>query len=172
MDRPAEPRLIVVMGVSGSGKTTVGEALAARLGASFADGDAFHSEANVAKMSRGEPLTDADRWPWLDAIGAHLGRAEGRAVVACSALRRAYRDRINLAAGAPVFFLHLDGAYDLIAARMAARRGHYMPPSLLRSQFDALEPIAPDETAAVVDISGPPDAVLAASLAALGAPRA
>src|SRR4051812_17084391 len=136
------PSVIVVMGVSGSGKTTVGQALAARLGWRFADGDDFHPAANVAKMRAGVALTDEDRWPWLDAIAAWIRgrRADGgRCVIACSALRRAYRERI--AAGRDdVCFVYLDGTYDTIAERMQRRSGHYMPLTLLKSQFDTLEP--------------------------------
>jgi gluconokinase len=153
---------IVVMGVSGCGKTTVGEALADRIDAEFIDGDALHSPENVAKMSRGEPLTDEDRWPWLETIGRRLGRAAGPVVIASSALRRRYRDRITEAALEPVLFIHLSGDIDLIGTRMRARKDHYMPPSLLRSQFDALEPPGPDENAFGVGIEGTPDEVLAA----------
>jgi gluconokinase len=161
------------MGVSGSGKTTVGRTLAARLGWRFADSDAFHPAANVAKMTRGVPLTDEDRWPWLDAIAAWIAstRESGECgVVACSALKRAYRDRI--AAGRDdVRFVYLRGGYDTIAARMHARTGHYMPPSLLQSQFDALEEPAPGE-AVVAGIDLPPDAIVAKVIETLGlAPR-
>jgi gluconokinase len=158
---------IVVMGVSGCGKTTLGAALADRIGAAFIDGDDLHSPENVAKMTRGEPLTDEDRWPWLDAIGRRLRAAEGPMVIASSALRRRYRDRIRTAAGGPVLFIHLAGDIDLIGVRMRARQDHYMPPSLLRSQFDALEPPEPDENAFAVSIDGPPDKVLARALGKL-----
>ena len=153
-------RLIVVMGVAGCGKSTVGAALAEALDARFDDGDAFHSPENVEKMRSGQPLTDDDRWPWLDAIGAHFANQSGRAIVASSALKRAYRDRIAAATGAPVLYIHLDGPFDLIAERMAARQGHYMPTALLQSQFDALEPIAPDENAIVVSVAGSPETIL------------
>ncbi|MEV1011015.1 gluconokinase [Streptomyces sp. NPDC049881] len=141
------------MGVSGSGKSTVGELLADRLGVPYADADDFHSPANIAKMSAGTPLTDEDRWPWLDAIGAWAaGRAaDGGAVVTCSALKRAYRDRLRAAAPG-LFFVHLDGSRELIAGRMAAREGHFMPGALLDSQLAALEPLQEDERGARVDI--------------------
>jgi gluconokinase len=160
---------IVVMGVSGAGKSTVGALLAERLGAAFADGDAFHPPANVATMAAGTPLTDEDRWPWLDAIGAWLaGRAaagEG-AVVACSALRRAYRDRLR-AACPGVRFVFLRGDMTLIGPRQAARRGHYMPASLLASQFATLEEPGPEEDALTVTVEPAPDAIAEAVVAAL-----
>lgn len=145
---------IIVMGVSGCGKTSVGEALAARLGIPFEDGDDLHPRANVEKMRSGRPLDDDDRWPWLDAVGRRLGDA-APLVIGCSALKRAYRDRIRARAGGAVTFVHLAGDKALISARMAARTGHYMPPSLLDSQFAALEPPGPDE-AFTVAIDHPP----------------
>lgn len=144
---------IVVMGVSGSGKTSVGQALAARLGIAFTDADDLHPAANVEKMRAGHPLTDEDRWPWLDRVGRKLADA-APGVVACSALKRSYRDRIRAACGAPVRFVHLSGSRDQIAARMAARRDHYMPVSLLDSQFATLEPPGPDE-AVTIGIDAP-----------------
>ena len=131
-------RIVVVMGVSGSGKTVVGEVLARKLHAPFLDADAYHSKANIAKMSAGIPLADDDRWPWLDALGKALRAAaqpKGVAVGACSALKRSYRDFLTKAAGEPVVFVYLDGSFELIDARMKARKGHFMPESLLRSQF-------------------------------------
>lgn len=136
--------IVVVMGVSGSGKTVVGRALAAALGWPFLEGDDYHPPANVAKMAAGTPLTDEDRWPWLDrlaaAMAAILGRG-GHAVLACSALKQSYRDRLARAAEAPgdVRFVHLKGDYATIAARLAARQHRYMPASLLASQFATLE---------------------------------
>ncbi|HWH41668.1 MAG TPA: gluconokinase [Usitatibacter sp.] len=157
------PAVIVVMGVSGSGKTTVAEALARRLRYDFAEGDAFHPEGNVAKMRAGIPLDDLDREPWLDAIAAWIAQVRDsgrRCVVACSALKRAYRRR--LAAGHDdVRFVYLQGDYDLIAARLARRRGHYMPLALLRSQFDALEEPGREENPLVVPIDAPPDKIVA-----------
>ncbi len=169
---PAAPSRIVVMGVSGAGKSTVGPLLAAALGLPFADGDAFHPPPNLAKMAAGTPLTDADRWPWLAAIAAWLAAQERGAVVACSALRRAYRDRLR--AGAPgVRFVHLAGDRALIAARQAARPGHFMPASLLESQFATLEPPAAEEGDVVtVAIAAAPGVVAEAALAALRAPPA
>lgn len=157
------------MGVSGSGKTTIAEEIARRLGWEFAEGDAFHPPANVAKMRSGIPLTDEDRWPWLDAIAAWIAerRAAGaRCVVACSALKRAYRERIS-GGRDDVRFVYLKGAYDLIAERMAERRGHYMPPSLLRSQFEALEEPGADENPVVVSIEHTPAEIVEAILSAL-----
>ena len=143
--------IVVVMGVSGSGKSVVGQALASDLGWPFFDADDFHPPENVAKMAAGTPLTDEDRWPWLDRLAAEMGaidKSGGNAVLACSALRQAYRDRISRAGN--VRFVHLAGAYDTIAARIAARKHAYMPPSLLASQFAALEP-PPDAITISVD---------------------
>ncbi|HET7400367.1 MAG TPA: gluconokinase [Usitatibacter sp.] len=163
------PAVIVVMGVSGSGKTTVAAELARRLHCDFAEGDDFHPEANVAKMRAGIPLDDHDRGPWLDAIAAWIAQARGsgrRCVVACSALKRAYRRR--LAAGRDdVRFVYLQGEYELIAGRLARRRGHYMPPALLRSQFDALEEPGSDENPLVVPVDAPPDSIVATIAARL-----
>ena len=168
-NRDAVP--IIVMGVAGSGKTSVGKALARRLGMPFRDADEFHPKANIDKMSAGIPLTDDDRWPWLDAIGKALAESDGRLIVACSALRRSYRDRLIAAAGRPVIFVWLDGSKETIAARMAHRKHHFMPPSLLDSQFATLEPPGPDELAVRVSIEPPLDQVVAAALAALPAAR-
>lgn len=153
--------IIVAMGVSGSGKTTLGRALARELGAEFLEGDRFHPEANVAKMSRGEPLEDADRWPWLDRLAEELARirqAGGTAVLACSALKRAYRDRLRR--GAPELrLLFLKGDKALIRERLRARAQHFMPPGLLDSQFASLEEPGPDESPIVIDVT-PPIAIL------------
>ena len=158
------------MGVSGSGKTTVAVELARRLGWRFAEGDTFHPEANVGKMRAGIPLTDDDRGPWLDAIAAWIRetRERGeRCVVACSALRRAYRRR--LAAGRDdVCFVYLQGEYDLVAARMARREGHYMPLSLLRSQYETLEEPQTEEHPITVSIERPPQELAARIIRALG----
>ena len=163
---------IVLMGVCGSGKTTVGEGLAARLGVAFRDADEFHPHSNVAKMSAGIPLTDEDRWPWLDAIGAALGEAaaSGRnIVISCSALKRIYRDRLRAAAKGPVLFVLLDGAYDTLRRRLVTRKGHFMPPSLLDSQLQILERPSADELAIAVNIEPPVEDVVTAILAALPA---
>lgn len=153
-------RRIVIMGVSGCGKSSVGAALSGRLGLPYRDGDALHSPANVQKMQAGEPLTDADRWPWLDRVAEELA-AQAPLILGCSALRRIYRDRIRAGAGGPVGFVHLSGSRELIASRMAARSGHFMPTSLLDSQFAALEPPGPEEDAITVEIDQPFDRLVA-----------
>ena len=152
-------RRLVIMGVSGCGKSSVGAGLAARLGLIYRDGDDLHPPENVAKMRAGMPLTDADRWPWLDRVEQVL-LAEAPVIVGCSALKRAYRDRIRTAAGGPVTFVHLAGSQEVIAARMALRQGHYMPLSLLDSQFAALEPPTAEE-AITVSIDQPLEALVA-----------
>jgi gluconokinase len=161
---------LVVMGVSGSGKTTVAELLAKQLGWPFMEGDRLHPPANVEKMRQGVPLTDADRWPWLDRIGEELKgwAAEGKSgVLTCSALKRTYRDRIRLARP-DVRFIYIKGSEALIAARVAARRHEYMPASLLRSQFATLEEPTPDEPGVVtVDAGGSADQEAAEVIAAL-----
>lgn len=144
---------LVLMGVAGSGKTSVGEALSARMGIPYLDGDTLHPPGNIAKMSRGEPLTDADRWPWLARVGQALAGQEAL-ILGCSALRRSYRDRIRAEAGA-VIFVHLAGSRSVIAARMRQRGGHFMPVALLDSQFAALEPPAPEEHAVTVKVDQP-----------------
>jgi gluconokinase len=162
--------ILVVMGVSGSGKTTLGRALSARLGWPFLEGDDLHPPANRAKMAAGHALDDADRAPWLDAIRAWIDRrlqAGGSAVVACSALKRAYRDR--LAAGPQVWFVFQDGPREVLQARLARRRGHFMPVSLLDSQLATLERPGPDEQAVTVDVTQPIEDQMAAALAALPA---
>jgi len=152
----------VLMGVSGSGKTTIAQGLAAREGWRLVEGDDFHPPANVAKMKSGTPLTDEDRWPWLQAIAREIDaiRARGEsAVVTSSALKRAYRD--ILIDGRPdVALVYLKGSKDLIAGRMAARKGHFMPPSLLDSQFATLEEPAADEHPIVVSIEPTPDEIV------------
>jgi gluconokinase len=160
---------IVVMGVSGSGKSTVAARLAERLGCELADGDAFHPAANVAKMSAGIPLDDEDRWPWLRAVAAWIGerdRAGRSAVVACSALKRAYRDVLR-STSPHVAFVHLAGAPELVAARMRARTGHFMPESLLATQYATLQPLASDERGVTMEIGRPVAEVVDAALAAL-----
>ncbi|MFF4426185.1 gluconokinase [Streptomyces sp. NPDC001549] len=161
-------RVIVVMGVAGTGKTTVGQLLAEALGIPYAEGDAFHPAANVAKMSAGIPLDDADRWPWLDAIGEWIRNRAGlrSGVIAASCLKRVYRDRLRAAAPGAVF-VHLSGERPLIEKRMAERKGHFMPTTLLDSQFAALEPLQDDELGVVVDVSGSPEDITERALAAL-----
>ena len=147
---------IVVMGVSGCGKSTLMQDLAAHLACAAFEGDDFHGAANVAKMRAGHPLDDSDRWPWLDRLGAAIGAAvrdDGQAVAACSALKRSYRSRLEHAAGVPLLFVLLDGGREEIAGRLARRTCHYMPASLLDSQFDALESPGPDERALILPSS-------------------
>lgn len=148
------PQHLVIMGVSGSGKTTISTLLSEHLGWIAAEADEFHPEANIAKMSSGTPLTDDDRWPWLDSIKHWMDtQAEnGRStIVTCSALKRVYRDVLGAAAG-QVHFVHLNGSADVLRERMKTRSGHFMPPSLLPSQINTLEPLADDEPGIVVDI--------------------
>ena len=159
------PLRVVVMGVSGSGKTTVAADLAEALGGRYIEGDVLHSQANRAKMSAGEALTDDDRWSWLDAVAAALVAGEGPAVASCSALRRVYRDRLREGAG-PLRFIWLDGSFELIARRMRMREDHFMPPELLTSQFATLEPPGPEE-AIRLDISATPEELLHQALARL-----
>lgn len=164
---------VVVMGVSGCGKSTVGQALAARLELPYVEGDALHPLANVARMAAGIALTDADRAGWLDAVAQQLAQSmvSGRGVVvSCSALKRSYRDRLRAAAPG-LRLLHLQGDAELIANRLAARRGHYMPPTLLQSQLDTLEPPAPDENALSLSIDQPPQTLAAQALARLAAAK-
>jgi gluconokinase len=157
----------VIMGVSGCGKSEVGARLALAIGADFIEGDRFHSPGNVRKMSAGIALTDADREGWLALLAAELARAsaDGREVVlACSALKRAYRDRLRVSGCAPCF-VHLCGSRAVIAARMGARAGHYMPLSLLDSQLHDLEPLQADEEGMVLDVEQAPEQLVAAVLA-------
>lgn len=168
----SEPWLIVVMGVSGCGKTSVGIGIAARLGFAFVEGDTLHPRGNVEKMSAGIPLTDDDRWPWLDLVGAALrqAREEDRGlVVSCSALKRSYRDRLRHAAGGPVFFVFLEGSRSVLQARMADRRGHFFPPALLDSQLAALEDPTGEELVVTVDIDAPVDRIVDQALNRLDA---
>jgi gluconokinase len=150
------------MGVSGSGKTTIGEALAKRLGWTYEDADTFHPASNVAKMHAGHPLTDEDRWPWLKAIAAEIDRvcdAGEHVVVGCSALRRVYRD-ILVHGRNDIGLVYLKGTQQLIAGRLAARKGHFMPPELLTSQFQTLEPPGCDEHPVTVSIDASVDAIV------------
>ena len=162
------PTVLVVMGVSGTGKSTVAGLLAGQLGWDLEEGDDLHPEANVAKMASGQPLTDEDRWPWLDKVAAWIQALiwAGRpGVVTCSALRRAYRDRLR----APgVTFVHLEGSKEIIAARMAKRLDHFMPTSLLDSQLATLEPLGADEEAIVVPLGQGPQEEVAEVIDRLG----
>lgn len=152
--------LIVVMGVSGSGKSTVGAALAQRLGVPFEDADDLHPAANIAKMSAGIALDDDDRHPWLETIGAWLAAHDRHGgVISCSALKRSYRDQLRAHAARAVF-VHLHGTREVIARRQASRPGHFMPASLLDSQFDTLEPLADDEAGVVIDVDQTVDAIV------------
>jgi carbohydrate kinase (thermoresistant glucokinase family) len=156
---------MVVMGVSGCGKTSVGEAIAEALAVQFVDGDDLHPEANKVKMGAGIPLDDEDRWPWLDKVGEVLAGADG-AVVACSALKRVYRDRIRAAAPGTVF-VHLKGTRELLWERMSARQNHFMPVSLLDSQLAILEPLQADEAGVTLDISASVPELAAAAIDAV-----
>jgi gluconokinase len=156
------PCALIVMGVSGSGKSTIGDKLAERLGWSYEDGDKFHPASNVAKMSAGQPLTDEDRWPWLHAIAKEIDRvcdAGEHAVIACSALKRAYRD-VLVHGRNDVRIIYLKGTQDLIAGRLALRKGHFMPPGLLASQFKTLEPPDLSENPVIVSIDTSVEAVV------------
>ena len=146
------------MGVSGSGKSTVGAALAHRLDVPFADADAFHPAANIAKMSAGVPLCDADRRPWLDAVG-HWLADHRNGVMSCSALKRRYRDQLR-SYRADLAFLHLTGSPGVIGARQAGRPGHFKPSSLVMSQFAALEPLGPDERGLAIDVDNSVDVII------------
>jgi len=154
---------VVVMGVCGTGKTTVGEGVARRFGCLFLEGDSFHPKENVEKMRAGLPLNDDDRWPWLEKLGRLIGEEVGRdekVVATCSALKRVYRDRLRHCAGGDILFIILDGDPTLIEKRMAERKGHYMPPTLLESQLAILERPDEDETSISLDISNTTDRLI------------
>lgn len=157
------PLHVVVMGVSGSGKTTVGLMLAERLGLPYYDGDDLHPQSNIDKMAQGIPLTDEDRWPWLQLIGEWLAERPEGGVIGCSALKRSYRDAIR-AASPGVVFVHVHGAKELLRERMAHRPGHFMPASLLDSQFDTLETLGDDEAGEVFDVADTPDRIVDAAV--------
>lgn len=157
----SSPTHIVVMGVSGSGKTTVAAELGRRLGWTLAEADEFHSQENIDKMSSGTPLTDEDRWPWLRTIRDWMAAAQSRGestVVTCSALKRVYRDILSEAGG--VAYLDLEGTAEVIAERMRHRSGHFMPPTLLQSQLDTLEPLQADENGVSVSVTQEPEAIV------------
>jgi gluconokinase len=165
---PPEPQHLVVMGASGSGKTTVGMALAARLGYAFADADDFHAESSVAKMARGEPLTDADRGPWLQALAAWIAsrNADGRSsVLACSALKRRYRDTLRTAAPQHVSFVFLAVPSEVLRERLRERTGHFVRVHLLESQLATLEPLEADEPGICVDGAAPPATIVERAVA-------
>jgi gluconokinase len=156
------PCALIVMGVSGSGKTTIASRLAARLGWTFEDGDRFHPASNVAKMAAGHPLTDEDRWPWLQAIADEIDavcQRGGHVVIACSALKRTYRDLL-VHGRSDVRLIFLDGTQAVIADRLARRKGHFMPPGLLDSQFKTLELPKSDENPVTVSIDAPVEAIV------------
>ena len=157
---------IIVMGVAGSGKSTVANMLAQRLGWPVAEGDEFHSRGNKAKMAAGTPLTDADRKPWLEAIRDWIDRTPGNAVVTCSALRRSYRDILRSARGR-VRFLHLHSSPAVLGSRIGSRTGHFMPPGMLVSQLETLEMLQPDEDGTVVDVDNSPEEIIEQSLTKL-----
>ena len=164
------PSPIVVIGVSGSGKSTVGAALAQRLRVPFVDADTLHPAANIAKMTAGEPLDDDDRHPWLEKVGEWLADHGTGGVASCSALKRKYRDVLR--AHCPrAEFLHLRGSPELISARLAARSGHFMPAALLPSQFDALEPLGADEHGVTVDAGQDVNVIIDTFLAGSAARR-
>lgn len=166
MTKPPLPRAVIVMGVSGAGKTTLGRALAGRLGYRFIEGDELHPPANVAKMAAGTPLDDADRWPWLRACAAELRAAAnaGGGVLSCSALKRRYRDLLRTEVGEPLLFVLPVLPAEELRRRLGERRGHYMPPSLLDSQLAALEPPGSDEPAVTSDAMLPVEDQIAALL--------
>jgi gluconokinase len=170
--RRFEPaRIIIVMGVTSSGKTSVGKAIARRLHAPFLDGDDYHPASNVAKMSAGTPLTDEDRWPWLENLARSLHEAaeiKGSAVGACSALKRAYREYLTKIAGEPVLFVYLDGNKEVIGERMKHRTGHFMPTTLLDSQFATLEVPGADENVLVAPVDEPVERIADTVVAQLG----
>lgn len=173
-DNQDTPLALIVMGVSGSGKTSIGEGIAARLGVYFIEGDALHPAANVEKMSKGIPLTDEDRWPWLEKIGgeiaASLAKGEGIAV-SCSALKRVYRERLRAAAGGHLYFIYLDGSKELLTKRMGERKGHFMPASLLESQLQTLEIPTGEPHVVTVDIDDTIEGIVEASIKGLAAIR-
>jgi gluconokinase len=168
----AAPPIAVIMGVSGTGKTTLATLLAQALGWPSAEGDDFHSAANKAKMHSGHPLTDADRLPWLQEIAAWIhGRevAGSGGIITCSALKRSYRDILRTG-NADVRFVCLVGSRELLHKRLDERQGHFMPAALLDSQLATLEPLGPDEPGVTIDVGGTPDQIKAAAIAALASP--
>ncbi|WP_026621445.1 gluconokinase (plasmid) [Ensifer sp. WSM1721] len=168
---PPDPRFpgsIVVMGVSGSGKSSVGEAIAEAYGYPFIEGDALHPPENIRKMSEGIPLTDDDRWPWLAAIGQRLAESPSPVVVACSALKRSYRQKLRESASKGLAFVFLHGSEAVLAERMRHRSGHFMPTSLLQTQLATLEDPTGEENTVAVDIAQPLETIVREALAGLG----
>ncbi|WP_246072150.1 gluconokinase [Martelella lutilitoris] len=164
------PRAIIVMGVSGCGKSSVARLIAERIGYDQVEGDDLHPASNVEKMSAGIPLEDADRWPWLDLVGAELARErQTGVVVTCSALKKAYRDRLRAAAGQKLAFVFLNGSEALLTERIGARAGHFMPTTLLRSQLDTLEDPTGEPGVVTVDIDNPLKVIADKAVAGLGA---
>lgn len=167
------PLVVVVMGTTSTGKSSVGERLAAGLEADFVEGDDLHPEANVEKMSAGTPLTDEDRWPWLERIAALIREAVSSGtplVVTCSALKRSYRDVLRGGQAEQVFFCHLWGDQALLEQRISGRRGHFMPTSMLESQIATLEPLGDDEPGARIDVAPPLDVVVERARGAISRP--
>jgi len=155
---------LVVMGVSGSGKTSVGSAIATALALPFLEGDTLHPPANVQKMASGIPLTDEDRWPWLDKIGAELAKADEGVVVSCSALKESYRDRLRQEAGGPLGFIFLDGSLEVLRDHMSKRTGHFMPLSMLDGQLATLEPPTGEPLVLRQNVEHSADEIAAASV--------
>ena len=166
MSATHQSNVVVVMGVAGSGKTEVARELAARLALDYVEGDAFHPPANVAKMSAGQPLADEDRWGWLDALAQEARRHAKGCVIACSALRAAYRDRLREGIGHP-YFVFLDAPRQVVAERVGARPGHFMPASLVESQLATLEPPVGEGDVVTIDAALPLPAVIVAAETAL-----
>ena len=171
-NKPTVPQAVIVMGVSGCGKSSVGAALAGRLELPFIEGDVLHPETNVAKMAAGTPLTDEDRWPWLAVIGERMAEALERGegiVVSCSALKKIYRDHLRAATGGRLSFVYLDGSRELLGRRMGARTGHFMPLGLLDSQLATLEVPTGEPGVVTVSIDQPVEGIVADALKGLGA---
>lgn len=169
---PTVPQAVIVMGVSGCGKSSVGEALAQRLGLAFIEGDVLHPESNVAKMAAGTPLTDEDRWPWLTVIGERIAEALGRGegiIVSCSALKKIYREHLRAATGGRLSFVYLHGSRELLGRRMGARTGHFMPLTLLDSQLATLEVPTGEQGVVTVSIDQPVEGIVTDALNGLKA---